>query len=107
MENIKDRATLYQQLLSSSFDQILQVLPSKHSRLRDIIKKHRGKTEYLTLKEYLADDKQNNILSANKYFAVFKLGLDLGINRVSYVCLYSLQELISHKFLDGNCLDYT
>jgi hypothetical protein len=52
--------------------------------------------------DMLKADGEEEILSANKYFRIFKLALDTKIPRLTEIILYHIQKLIAHGLMDGN-----
>ena len=50
-------------------------------------------------------DKNDEKLSANKYFYIFKMAIETKLPRLVEQLLYRIQKLFSLDFLDGNCAD--
>ena len=55
--------------------------------------------------EQVAADQNDDKLSANKYFYIFKMAIESKLPRLVEQLLYRVQKLFSYDFLDGNCPD--
>ena len=55
--------------------------------------------------EQVAADLNDEKLSANKYFYIFKIAIESKLPRLVEQLLYRIQKLFSYDFLDGNCPD--
>ena len=59
----------------------------------------------LFCEEQVAADQNDDKLSANKYFYIFKMAIESKLPRLVEQLLYRVQKLFSYDFLDGNCPD--
>ena len=84
---------LYEQLLVGCLDKIRKTIPRKCKELRDLCG---------TAIDQVKADADDEPLSANKYFRIFKLALDTKIPRLTEGILYHVQRLVAHGLMDGN-----
>ena len=55
--------------------------------------------------EQVEQDQNEERLSANKYFYIFKMAIECRISRLVEQLLYRIQKLFSYDFLNGDCPD--
>jgi len=58
-----------------------------------------------TAQKQVAADQNEEKLSANKYFYIFKIAIETKQPRLMESLLYKIQKLFTYEFLDGNCKD--
>lgn len=92
MEYMKDPYSTFTKLLTAAFTKLVQTLKTHN--------------EEKSLCERAAlQAKTDHSLDANRYFPIIKRSIDTQLTKAVEIGLYYIQKLVSHGFLDGNCLD--
>ena len=80
-------------MLTGCLEKIKKTIPRKCKELRDLCD---------TGLAQVKADANDEPLSANKYFRIFKLALDTKMPRFTEQILYHIQKLVAHGLMDGN-----
>ncbi|CAD8099384.1 unnamed protein product [Paramecium sonneborni] len=95
-----DSHVIYQEVLTSSLNKLLKLLPKQMISLKTLIEKS------LEQIEQAKNDINRFSTNANKYFIIYKYCIDIKHNKITECCLYDLEKLITQNFLDGYSYDY-
>ena len=87
----------YKELMDESLTKITKMVNAK--KCKELI------ALCQTAQEQVIADQNEEKLSANKYFYIFKIAIETKIPRLMEQLLYRIQKLFSYEFLDGNCKD--
>jgi predicted component of type VI protein secretion system len=88
MESAAERKSIYQELLTESFEHLAKQLP---------------KTNKAAVQQLLEQLKEDQELNANKYFGIYKLAINSKDPKAISMALDAIDKLVNTGFLDGNC----